>query len=130
MTLYDSGGIDTLDLSTDSTNQRVDLRPEGFSNVYGLTGNLIVARDTLIENYIAGSGNDVVIGNAVTNYLEGRDGDDDLRGSGGNDILEGGAGTDRLDGGAGMDWASYRDSSTGVNSQFSRRNADWRTCRG
>lgn len=114
LTLYDSGGIDTLDLSTDSTNQRVDLRPEGFSNVYGLTGNLIVARDTLIENYIAGSGNDVVIGNAVTNYLEGRDGDDDLRGSGGNDILEGGAGTDRLDGGAGMDWASYRDSSTGV----------------
>ena len=114
LTLYDSGGIDTLDLRTDSTNQRVDLRPEGFSNVYGLTGNLIIARDTLIENYIAGSGNDVVTGNAVTNYLEGRDGDDDLRGSGGNDILEGGAGADRLDGGAGMDWASYRDSSTGV----------------
>ena len=114
LTLYDNGGIDTLDLRTDNTNQRVDLRPEGFSDVYGLTGNLIIARDTLIENYIAGSGNDVVTGNAVTNYLEGRAGDDDLRGNGGNDILEGGAGSDRLDGGAGMDWASYRDSSTGV----------------
>lgn len=114
LTLYDSGGIDTLDLRTDSANQRVDLRPEGFSNVFGLTGNLIVARDTLIENYIAGSGDDVVTGNAVTNYLEGRNGDDDLRGNGGNDILEGGAGADRLDGGEGMDWASYRDSSTGV----------------
>ena len=114
LTLYDSGGIDTLDLRTDSANQRVDLRPEGFSNVYGLTGNLIIARDTLIENYVAGSGDDVVTGNAVTNYLAGRDGDDDLRGYGGNDILEGGAGTDRLDGGAGMDWVSYRDSSTGV----------------
>ena len=114
LTLYDSGGIDTLDLRTDTTDQRVDLRPEGFSNVYGLTGNLVIARDTLIENYIAGSGNDVVTGNDVANYLEGRDGDDDLRGNGGNDILEGGAGSDRLDGGAGVDWASYRDSTTGV----------------
>lgn len=114
LTLSDSGGNDTLDLRTDTTDQHMDLRPEGFSNVYGLTGNLIIARDTLIENYIAGSGNDVVTGNDVTNYLKGQDGDDDLRGNGGNDILEGGAGSDRLDGGAGMDWASYRDSSTGV----------------
>ena len=114
LTLYDSGGIDTLDLRTDTNDQRVDLRPEGFSNVYGLTGNLIIARDTLIENFIAGSGDDTVIGNDAANYLEGRDGNDNLQGNGGNDILEGGSGGDRLDGGAGMDWVSYRGSNTAV----------------
>lgn len=114
LTLYDSGGIDTLDLSTDSSNQRVDLRPEGISDVYGLVGNLIIARDTLIENFIAGSGNDVVLGNDTENLLQGRDGNDDLRGYGGNDVLEGGAGADRLDGDAGMDWVSYQESGSAV----------------
>ena len=56
LTLYDNGGIDTLDLHTDSTDQRVDLRPEGISDVYGLAGNLIIARDTLIENLLPGQG--------------------------------------------------------------------------
>ena len=63
LTLYDKDGNDTLDLRTDTTDQRVDLRPEGISDVYGLVGNLIIARDTLIENFVAGSGNDIVIGN-------------------------------------------------------------------
>ena len=114
LTLYDSGGIDTLDLSTDSSDQRVDLRPEGISDVYGLVGNLIIARDTLIENFIAGSGDDIVTGNDEANYLQGRDGNDELQGNGGNDMLEGGAGADRHVGGAGMDWVSYRTSNTAV----------------
>ena len=74
LTLYDSGGIDTLDLRTDTTDQKVDLRPEGFSDVFGLAGNLIIAQDTLIENFIAGSGDDVVTGNDAANHLQGRDG--------------------------------------------------------
>ena len=114
LTLYDNGGIDTLDLHTDSTDQRVDLRPEGISDVYGLAGNLIIARDTLIENLVAGSGNDFIIGNEAANHLEGRAGDDELLGSGGDDRLEGGAGADRLDGGAGTDWVSYQGSDSGV----------------
>ena len=52
LTLYDSNGTDTLDLRTDMVNQRVDLRPEGISDVYGLTGNLIIGRDTVIENIV------------------------------------------------------------------------------
>ena len=114
LTIYDNGGNDTLDLRTDIKDQRVYLRPEGISDVYGLTGNLIIARDTVIENFIAGSGDDLVAGNAVANYLSGRDGDDRLWGSGGDDILEGGAGTDRLDGDAGLDWVSYRGSDAAV----------------
>ena len=114
LTIYDNGGNDTLDLRTDTNDQQVYLRPEGISDVYGLTGNLIIARDTVIENFIAGSGDDLVAGNAVANYLSGRDGDDRLWGSGGDDILEGGAGADRLDGDAGLDWVSYRGSDAAV----------------
>ena len=101
LTLYDSSGRDTLDLRTDTADQRVDLRPEGISNVYGSVGNLVIARDTLIENFVAGSGNDLVIGNAAANRLDGREG---------NDILNGGKGADSLDGGDGLDTASYADS--------------------
>ena len=54
LTLYDAGGVDTLDLRTDAADQRVDLRPEGISDVFGLIGNWIIARGTVIENVIAG----------------------------------------------------------------------------
>ena len=103
LTLYDNGGTDTLDLRTDTGDQRVDLRAEGISDVFGLTGNLVIARDTAIENFIAGSGNDEVIGNAAVNRLEGRAGDEELRGNEGDDVLEGGAGAYQLHGGAGAD---------------------------
>ena len=105
LTLYDNGGNDTLDLRTDTRNQRIDLRPEGISDVYGLVGNLVIARDTVIENFIAGSGNDNIIGNATANRLAAGDGDDWLQGNAGNDVLEGGAGNDT---------ASYLDSDAGV----------------
>ena len=114
LTLYDNGGNDTLDLRNDTNDQRVSLRPEGISDVYGLTGNLVIARDTVIENFVAGSGNDIVTGNAAANYLQGNDGNDGLWGSGGDDILEGGAGADRINGDAGLDLVSYRGSDAAV----------------
>ena len=113
-TIYDNGGTDTLDVRTDTNDQRIYLRPEGISDVYGLIGNVIIARDTWIENLVAGSGDDFIVGNAVANDINGRAGNDRIWGSGGNDILEGGAGADRLDGDAGMDWAAYRDSDAAV----------------
>ena len=119
LTLYDNGGNDTLNLHTDVNNQRIDLRPEGISDVYGRIGNLIVARDTIIENVIAGYGNDEVIGNFVNNILEGRDGSDELYGMAGNDILIGGRGGDKLNGGAGNDTASYAGSDSRVDVRLS-----------
>ena len=85
MTLYDNGGEDTLDLRTDRSDQWVDLRPEGISSVYGLRGNLVIARDTVIENYIGGFGDDTVTANDADNVLEGRAGGDTLDGAAGND---------------------------------------------
>ncbi len=114
LTLYDNGGSDTLDLRTDTADQRVDLRPEGISDVYGLVGSLVIARGTVIEHFIAGSGNDTIIGNTTANRLEGRAGNDFLWGSAGNDILIGGPGADRLVGNSGHDTASWAHSPTGV----------------
>ena len=119
LTLYDSAGNDTLDLRTDHDSQRIDLRPEGMSDVYGLVGNLIIARDVVIENVIAGSGDDAVTGNAAANRLEGRSGDDVLAGGPGADTLIGGPGADTLDGGPGSDTASYETSGSRVDVRLS-----------
>ena len=121
LTIYDTHGFDTLDYSTDDTNQRIDLNPEGVSDVFtnASLGTLIIARDTIIERYVAGSGDDSVTGNIADNVLEGRDGDDTLMGGEGNDTLIGGPGADALGGDAGLDTASYAGSSTAVTVNLS-----------
>ena len=101
LTITDVGGRDTLDLRSDITNQRIDLRPESISDVNGLIGNLSIARGTTIEVALAGTGNDTVTGN---------DADNRLVGGLGNDLLNGGAGADRLEGGGGQDTVSYEGS--------------------
>ena len=84
-TLFDSGGNDTIDFSTDTDDQHVVLQPETASDVYGLVGNLVIARNTIIENYVAGSGDDIIVGNDADNVLEGRAGADSIDGVGGSD---------------------------------------------
>jgi serralysin len=103
LTIFDTGGNDTIDVSGTSAAQRVDLRQEAKSNVAGLIGNIIIARGTVIENAIGGSGNDQLIGNNGANVLTGNEGADLLNGLNGNDTLIGGDGNDTLVGGAGAD---------------------------
>ena len=100
-TLFDSGGIDTINLSTDTDNQHVVLQPETASDVYGLVGNLVIARDTVIENYVAGSGDDIIVGNAADN------------------VLEGSAGADDIDGQLSLDTAAYTGSAAAVTVNLS-----------
>ena len=121
VTIYDTHGFDTLDYSTDDTNQRIDLNPEGVSDVFtnASLGTIIIARDTFIERYVAGSGDDSVTGNIADNVLEGRDGDDTLMGGEGNDTLIGGLGADALGGDAGSDTASYAGSDAAVTVNLS-----------
>ncbi|MGC9420186.1 MAG: M10 family metallopeptidase, partial [Rhodovulum sp.] len=88
-TIVDAGGHDRIDFSNDQQAQVVDLRPEGVSDVYGLTGNLLIARGTVIEDYTAGAGDDRVTGNAADNRLAGGAGDDRLSGGDGDDWLAG-----------------------------------------
>lgn len=103
LTIWDSGGRDTINLSHDIAAQRVDLRMGASSDVFGLRGNLQIAPGTVIENFFAGSGNDTVHGNAADNLLRGGAGNDVIHGLAGNDTIFGGPGDDRLFGNQGAD---------------------------
>lgn len=103
VTIFDSAGTDTINYSSFSASQRIDLNPETFSNVAGLVGNLSIARSVTIENAVGGSGADTLVGNSAANLLVGNGGVDTLIGGDGDDVLTGGSGADSLSGGAGAD---------------------------
>ncbi|MEZ5918806.1 MAG: M10 family metallopeptidase C-terminal domain-containing protein, partial [Alphaproteobacteria bacterium] len=95
-TVWDGGGIDTFDASALAFAVTIRLEEGAFSSV-GLTNNIAIAYGTVIENAIAGAGNDFLYGNEVDN------------------ILNGGAGADYIDGAGGNDTADYSASALGVN---------------
>lgn len=112
MTIFDQGGIDTIDMSGDHNNQIARMGTHQFSDVMGLRSVLGIAYDTVIENWKAGGGNDRISGNSAANGLWGGSGNDTINGlaghdriygGNGNDQLFGGDGNDRLDGGRGRD---------------------------
>jgi len=105
LTLFDSGGNDTLNLSGWSTRADIRLEAGTFSSANDMTNNICIAYGCIIENAFGGSGNDRLTGNAVANRLEGGAGHDTLAGMDGDDILVGGTGNDHLDGGNGNDTA-------------------------
>lgn len=98
ITIWDAGGLDTLDLSGFPQAQRVSLQDGTFSDVGGMADNLSIAFGATIENAIGGSGDDTILGNAAANGLSG---------GAGNDLIVGGPGDDTLDGGAGFDMLQY-----------------------
>jgi len=103
MTIYDEGGNDVFDFSNDSHAQVVDLEPGSFLDLYGIRQNLAIAYGTIIEGFLAGSGDDRVSGNAEGNNLSLNDGNDRAFGGKGRDLLSGGEGADRLFGDSGRD---------------------------
>jgi serralysin len=101
--IYDTGGADTLDASGYDANQTVNLNAEAFSSIGGLTNNIAIARNVIVEAAIGGDGSDGIIGNASDNVLIGNAGADTLDGGAANASLDGDAGADSLIGGAGDD---------------------------
>ncbi|MGP7972476.1 M10 family metallopeptidase [Proteus mirabilis] len=101
--IWDSGGIDTLDFSLYTVNQRIDLNEGSFSDIGGLRSNISIAYNTIIENAIGGKGHDTLIGNRFDNNLKGGDGNDLCYGGPGNDVIYGGRGNDVLFGEDGDD---------------------------
>lgn len=94
-------GIDTIRYSSATHSITVDL---GAGTATGMD----IGNDTLIdiENVIGGSGDDILLGNAEANRLEGGEG---------NDLLGGGPGDDFLDGGNGLDRASFAQATVALN---------------
>jgi serralysin len=94
--IWDAGGVDTLDLSGFAAAARIDLREGAFSDAGGFTRNISIAYDVIIENAIGGGGADSITGNGAAN------------------LLEGGLGNDVLKGGGGIDTASYASAAAAV----------------
>ncbi|MEH2526332.1 MULTISPECIES: M10 family metallopeptidase C-terminal domain-containing protein [unclassified Bradyrhizobium] len=103
LTIYDSGGTDTLDCSGYSAAQTIDLHAGAFSSVGSLVHNIGIALNAVIEKAIGGSGNDTLIASDTGCTLSGGGGADTLIGGAGNDTLMGGIGVDSLTGGGGAD---------------------------
>ncbi|MFM9942133.1 MAG: M10 family metallopeptidase [Hyphomicrobiaceae bacterium] len=104
--IFDSAGIDTLNLSGWSTSSIIDLAPGGFSSGNGMTMNISIAYTCNIENAVGGAGADTISGNSLANRLSGGAGNDRIYGLLGNDVLNGQDGDDLLDGGVGADTMS------------------------
>jgi Ca2+-binding RTX toxin-like protein len=103
LTIYDTGGIDTLDCSGYSNAQTIDLTAGAFSSIGGSVNNLGIYLTSTIENAIGGGAADIITGNAANNSLNGGGGADTITGLGGNDTLDGGTGNDTMIGGTGND---------------------------
>ncbi len=113
-TIWDGDGEDTYDLSAYESDLAIDLAPGGYVDldVGGFAqrsrlgageyakGHVFNALQwdgddrSVIENAIAGAGDDTLLGNHVANRLEGGLGDDVLAGGAGDDVLIGGEGAD------------------------------------
>jgi serralysin len=126
-TIFDAGGVDTVDFSGYAADQRINLNPESISDVGGLVGNMSIARGTVIENAVGGSGDDTIYGNSAANFVQGGagndliddlphnsadtfyggDGNDTVFGWEGNDVLNGDAGDDFVYGEGGDDWMHF-----------------------
>ncbi len=134
-TIWDGGGIDTVDASNQAykcviqlgagQHSSIGLRvgdaqiKEGLgiplaydqplpADIYDGSNNLAIARGVVIEHANGGRAGDSITGNSAANRLNGNGGNDALRGLSGNDTLDGGAGDDNMVGGTGNDtyWVS------------------------
>ncbi len=107
LTIWDAGGIDTLDVSGFADNTLIDLNAGAWSSIAGMTQNVAIAYGATIENARGGASGETLVGNASDNALFGGGGADDLRGHAGDDLLFGGrdGAADTLNGGAGDDQA-------------------------
>src|SRR5205807_2708294 len=76
LTIYDSGGNDTLDCSGYSAAQVIDLRPGAFSSIGSLVNNIGIALNAVIEKAIGGTGNDRLIASDTGSTLSGGGGND------------------------------------------------------
>lgn len=85
-TIWDAGGVDSLDASSLGTAVTLDLRPGSlmdlpFSTVLG------IAYNCTIENAAGGAGNDTLYGNGAANTLTGNGGLNSFHGGAGDDIF-------------------------------------------
>ncbi len=85
-TIWDAGGIDTLDCSGYAGNQTISLIPGTYSSVDGMIKNVAIAFNCVIESATGGKGADTITGGDGNNILTGGLGSDKMNGGNGSDI--------------------------------------------
>ncbi|MGY3576866.1 M10 family metallopeptidase [Bradyrhizobium sp. USDA 4504] len=90
MTIWDTGGADTINASSASASCGIDLNPGSFSSIPVGTlslgaSNIAIAFNCWIENASGSSYADAIIGNALDNVIRGNAGNDTIDGGGGYD---------------------------------------------
>jgi len=112
--LTDGSGNDSFDLSGYQSfgypvDVSINLAPGSWSTFsgsfkeIGWSGNVYIDPNTIIENAVGGTGNDLIYGNNWGNALNGWSGNDEIIGWGGDDTVFGDLGNDRCLGGSGND---------------------------
>ena len=94
-TIWDAGGIDTIDASNQLAAVRINLNEGQFSKIgqaflkldtqTAFDEGLAIAFGAKIENAVGSANDDTLIGNALANVLDGRAGKDTMIGGAGND---------------------------------------------
>ncbi len=108
-TVNGGAGNDTIDYSLETGNSVVNLA-FGTATIAAQGSNTAhTDKLTSIENIWAGSGNDKIYGNKLSNWIQGGAGNDTIYGGAGSDIISGGIGVNTLDGGIGIDTLSFID---------------------
>ena len=103
---YQDGGdgADTIDYSLRNSAVYVDLEGDADDGPAGENDTVLT-----IEHILGGRGNDILIGDALPNFIRGNGGDDTIAGRSNNDTLKGDAGRDKLYGDAGNDFLDALD---------------------
>lgn len=96
VTVFDSSGIDLIDLGSRAYDQRLSLVDATWSDIDGYTGIFGIAQGAVIENAITGSGDDHVTGNAASNDIQTGEGADTIDPGAGDDTISGGGGNDAV----------------------------------
>ena len=124
-TIWDAGGIDTIDASNQLNAVRIDLNEGAFSQIgkafldlttlSAFNEGLAIAYGAKIENAVGSSNNDSLIGNGLNNILNGLAGADTMNGGVGNDtyfvddvgdvVIEGSTSPTEID--TALSWISY-----------------------
>ncbi|MXQ12845.1 M10 family metallopeptidase C-terminal domain-containing protein [Microvirga makkahensis] len=97
-TIWDAGGIDTISGARSTLPVSINLNQASlkvgdpnaagyFSRQINVYGGFTIAKGTVIENAIGGGSNDLIVGNAGANVLNGGLGNDTLKGLGGRDVF-------------------------------------------
>jgi hypothetical protein len=103
--LSGGSGTDTAEFSSRTAPLSISLNGLPGDGEPGENDNVTSS----VENLVAGTGNDSVVGSSAANVLAGGGGGDSLTGGAGDDSLDGGAGIDAVDGGDGADALALRD---------------------